>query len=222
MEDSVADYAAVTENIISDTPGVVFCRDEDSISALVKRWRLAKKYAILFEPNALEPFLLPPTGVFLAFDDECVYFMRLRVKCCDERGTETIELHENGEEAKPSLDLATAIEILRNDDSKKMTIDLKAQLRSLLSAETFEDRESRLKQAASNSFKHYFAFCGEHVFDLRVMAWLLRCDVHATPCVSSVNAWGSSRMLRESRERKKGGDNSKGTNVVLHSSSNSF
>ena len=225
-EDYVTASASLAddENILHATPSIVFCRDVDTIAALVKKWRAAKKYAILFEPDPLEPFLLPPIGVFLAFNDDCVYFMRLRAKSRDDAGNEMNELPEHDEEVKPSCDIATVVEILRDESSKKMTIDLKAQLRSLLSTETFEDHEPRLKPSASlqaNSFKHCIVFCGENVFDLRIMAWLLHCDVQTTPCVSSVNAWGSSRMLRRGRGNNDGEDD-KGSKILLHSSSMSI
>ena len=198
------------------TPGIVFCRDTEQIAALTKKWRESSKYAILFEPNPLEPFSLPPIGIFLAFSDECVYFMRFRAKSREEAGNEATEI-VNETKDKPACDVATAIEILRDVRSKKMTIDLKPQVRSLLSVETFEDRESRLKNSARSSEQqqqeHFFAFCGEHVFDLRIMAWLLRPDVQPTPCVSSANAWGSSRMLRSS------GENINNSKVILDTSS---
>ena len=198
------------------TPGIVFCRDAEQVAALTKKWRESEKYAILFEPNPLEPFSLPPIGIFLAFSDECVYFMRLRAKSRDEAGNEATEI-VNETKDKPACDVATAIEILRDARSKKMTIDLKPQLRSLLGAETFEDRESRLKNSARSvaqqPHEYFFAFCGERVLDLRIMAWLLRPDVQTIPCVSSANAWGSSRMLRSSSESN---NNNK---VVLNMSS---
>ena len=198
------------------TPGIVFCRDAEQVAALTKKWRESEKYAILFEPNPLEPFSLPPIGIFLAFSDECVYFMRLRAKSRDEAGNEATEI-VNETKDKPACDVATAIEILRDAQSKKMTIDLKPQLRSLLGAETFEDRESRLKNSARSAAQqpkeYFFAFCGERVLDLRIMAWLLRPDVQTTPCVSSANAWGSSRMLRSS------GESYNNNKVVLNMSS---
>ena len=190
----------------------------EQVAALTKKWRESEKYAILFEPNPLEPFSLPPIGIFLAFSDECVYFMRLRAKPRGEAGNEATEIVCETKD-KPACSIATAIEILRDGRSKKMTIDLKPQLRSLLSAETFEDRESRLKNSARladlQPYEHFFAFCGENVFDLRIMAWLLRSDVQTTPCVSSANAWGSSRMLRSSAE-------SNSSKVILNSSSTSL
>jgi len=220
------------ENEVDKTPGIVFCRDVESVAALVKKWRAAKKYAIVFEPDPMEPFTLPPIGVFLAFNDECVYFMRLRAKSRD--GVDVIDGDED--DIKPACEISTAIEILRDEKSKKMTIDLKPQLRSLMSAETFEDRESRLKLSAMlpsssssslrkdcvvNSLTHYFSFCGENVFDLRIMAWLLRSDVQTTPCVSSANAWGSSRMLRPSGGLNDS-DISNRNKIILNSSSTSL
>ena len=203
---------------LDQDPGIIFCRDVEQVAALTKKWRESEKYAILFEPNPLEPFSLPPIGIFLAFSDECVYFMRLRAKPRGEAGNEATEIVCETKD-KPACSIATAIEILRDGRSKKMTIDLKPQLRSLLSAETFEDRESRLKNSARladlQPYEHFFAFCGENVFDLRIMAWLLRSDVQTTPCVSSANAWGSSRMLRSSAE-------SNSSKVILNSSSTSL